>query len=130
MLELTQFQKSYNEIRDYFNSKVKGYSSTTSVSPVDTADVSVGMLAAVTLMLVHNASEDHYHPLNISSLPTYDLNTFYDQWEMFEPYADYILWKRTKNKEKNEYRKLYPVYKAQFVRYLAIAQMRGVTIAE
>lgn len=129
MLEFTQFQKSYNDARAYFNIHMRGISVSSDIEPVDTFGLSVVTLAAVAIMLVHNSKNNHPSGLNIDTLATYDLNNFTD-WKMFDPYVDYLVFKRYGNTDKARTEEFFAGYNALMVRYLHIAQQVGIRLLE
>lgn len=132
VMEITPFERAYNEIRIKFNMQ-KGrvrYSTSSEISQVDTSGINILELAAVTLLLVHNLEKNHPLGLNIDTLQTFDLDTLTDH-SMFQPYIEYIIEKKHKSSEKRSTTDpLYANYVACMVRYLWIAQQRGVSVVE
>ena len=128
-MEFTQFQKTYNDARAYFNIMMPKMSISSDIEAADTTNLHILTLATVAIMLVHNAKLNHPSGLNIDTLATYDLSTFSD-WKMFDPYVDYLVFKRYGHSDKPRSENFYASYNELMVRYLAIAKQRGVRLLE
>jgi len=130
----SSFQPAFIAIRDAFASTIP---SGAEITDIDEKGLQINTLAAVALMLVHNALPETStkgvkgtrgrkkntgprHPLNINTIQEYDLYSFRDI-EIFTPYIRYLL------KPAKAYNDYGPKMVATFIRYLFVIKKHNIT---